>query len=80
LPEVRESRGAGEVRKSAVGGGERRREKRDGANLWARRQVAATSAKPSCKTVGGTKVNDFKSSMAKDFWFCGLMAKTKLRL
>jgi hypothetical protein len=25
-------------------------------------------------------VNDFKSSMAKYFWFCGLMAKTKLRL
>jgi hypothetical protein len=25
-------------------------------------------------------VNDFKSSMANNFWFCGLMAKTKLRL
>jgi hypothetical protein len=47
--------------------------------MWAHHHEAATSAKPTCKTTGWSKVNGFKSSMAKDFWFCRSMVKTKLR-
>jgi hypothetical protein len=68
-PEVRESRGADAVSKRAAGGGGRRkgmrRERRDGADTWTHRHVAATSAKPPCKTAGRPKVNGFKSSIAK---------------
>jgi hypothetical protein len=46
--------------------------------MWARRHVAATSAKPPAKTVGWSKMNGFKSWMVEDSWFCGSMAKTKL--
>jgi hypothetical protein len=53
-------------------------ENRRGTDMWAHHHVAATSAKPPCKTTGWTKVNGFKSSMAKDFWFCRSMVKTKL--
>jgi hypothetical protein len=46
--------------------------------MWARRHVAATSAKLAAKTVGWSKMNGFKSWMVEDSWFCGSMAKTKL--
>jgi hypothetical protein len=71
-----------------AGGGERRREReeeeerrgrRHGADMWAHRHVAATSAKLLCKTAGWPKLNGFKSSMAKDSWFSRSMVKTKLR-
>jgi hypothetical protein len=42
--------------------------------------MAGTSAKPPCKTAGGPTMDGFKSLMAKDFWFCGSVSKTKLRL
>jgi hypothetical protein len=73
---VRESRGTGAVRKRAAGGGERIR---DGADMWATATWPPIS-KTTFKTAGGPKVNGFKSSMAKDFWFCGLMSKIKLGL
>jgi hypothetical protein len=56
--------------------GEKR--ERDKADMWARRHVVATSAKPPAKTVGWSKMNGFKSWMVEDSWFCGSMAKTKL--
>jgi hypothetical protein len=43
--------------------------------MWTRRHVAAMSAKPPAKIVGWSKMNGFKSSMVKDFWFCDSMVK-----
>jgi hypothetical protein len=55
-----------------------KKEERDGLTCGACRRVAATLAKAPCKTAGWPKMNGFKSSMVKDFWFCRSMVKTKL--